>query len=78
MTAVYMCLSTVLGGGGAISWHAGSTFVWSLATRGVIIAEWCVCVCTSVSCDSGQCPIEGSAILSLLPLSVLHKFVAQS
>ena len=26
----------------------------------------CVCVCASVSCDSGQCPIEGSAILSLL------------
>ena len=37
--------------------------------------QCCVCVHIS-SCDSGQCLIEGSAILSLFPLSVLRKFEA--
>lgn len=41
MTA--MCLATVIDGDAAINSHAGSTFVWSLATRGVIVAVLCVC-----------------------------------
>ena len=76
MNAMYdVCLATVLDGDAVINSHAGNTFVWSLATRDVIVAELCVCVHIS-SCDSGQCLIEGSAILSLFPLSVLRKFEA--
>ena len=41
MTA--MCLATVLNADAAINSHGGSTFVWSLATRGIIVAVLCVC-----------------------------------
>lgn len=44
MNAMYdVCLATVLDGDAVINSHAGNTFVWSLATRDVIVAELCVC-----------------------------------